>query len=88
MIEYLIRIIDFLARILSLLVIVYVILSYFMSPYHSIRLTLAKIVEPLLSPLRRLIPTVQGIDFSPFVLILIIQLVEILLVRLLRAFLG
>ena len=86
LIAFLIRVVGFIANALTFLVIVHVILSYFVSPYHSIRITLSRLVEPLLSPLRRIIPPLQGIDFSPFVLILLIQLVEIVLVNLLRAF--
>jgi len=86
MIGILINIIDLLAKVVSLVVIVHVILSYFVSPYHSVRITLGKIVEPLLSPIRRIIPSIQGLDFSPFILLLLIQLVEIVLVNLLRGF--
>ena len=86
MIGIIINLIDIAANVLSLLVIAHVILSYFVSPYHSIRITLAKIVEPMLSPIRRLIPSVQGFDFSPFILILVIQLIEFLLVNLLIRF--
>jgi len=82
----LINIIDLLAKVVSLVVIVHVILSYFVSPYHSVRITLGKIVEPMLSPIRRIIPSIQGLDFSPFILLLLIQLVEIVLVNLLRGF--
>jgi len=79
-----INIIDLIAKALSLLVIIHVILSYFVSPYHQIRIALAKIVEPMLAPIRRLIPAVQGIDFSPFILILVIQIAEVILVNILR----
>ena len=79
------NIIDFVAKGLSLLVIVHVILSYFISPYHSVRITLSRIVEPMLAPIRRVLPTLQGIDFSPFILLLLIQLVEIILINLVRA---
>ena len=84
MIGFLINLIDIIAKLLSLLVIVHVILSYFVSPYHSIRIQLARVVEPMLAPIRKIIPTVQGFDFSPFILILLIQLIELLLVNILR----
>ena len=84
MIGIIINLIDIIAKLLSLLVIIHVILSYFVSPYHSIRITLARLVEPMLAPIRKVIPSVQGFDFSPFILILVIQLIEFLLVSLLR----
>ena len=75
MIGILINFIDIAAKLLSLLVIIHVILSYFVSPYHSIRILLARVVEPMLAPIRKVIPSVQGFDFSPFILILIILLI-------------
>ncbi|MEJ5225630.1 MAG: YggT family protein [Anaerolineales bacterium] len=62
-------------QIIVLLVIVSVILSYFMSPYHPVRETLDRLVEPMLRPIRRLLPALGGFDFSPLVLIILVQLI-------------
>lgn len=83
MIDILITIINVLSQVLVLLVIVSVILSYFMDPYHPIRQGVDRIVEPMLSPIRRIVPLVGMLDFSPLVLIIIIQLVFGFLARLL-----
>jgi YggT family protein len=80
-IDTLIIFINALQQILILLVIVSVILSYFMDPYHPIRRGVDRIVEPLLSPIRRIVPLVGMLDFSPLVLIILIQIVCNLLVR-------
>lgn len=61
-------------RVLSWLVIAHVILSYFMSPYHPIRETIDRIVEPMLAPIRQLLPLTGGLDFSPLILIILLQL--------------
>jgi len=82
-IDILITFITVLQQVLVLLVIVSVILSYFMDPYHPIRQGVDRIVEPLLSPIRRIVPLVGMLDFSPLVLIILIQIVSSLLVRLL-----
>lgn len=79
----LIQIIRAIAQLASIVVMVDVILSYFMSPYQPIRRTLDSIVEPMLNPIRRVMPSLGGLDFSPVVLIVLIQLVETLLVTLL-----
>lgn len=71
--DILILIISALSQILVLLVFVSVILSYFMDPYHPIRRGVDNIVEPMLLPIRRIMPTMGMFDFSPLVLILIIQ---------------
>ena len=71
--DILILIVSTLSRILVLLVFVSVILSYFMDPYHPIRRGVDNIVEPMLAPIRRIVPLVGMLDFSPLVLILLIQ---------------
>ena len=77
------RIISILAQFIILLVIVKVILSYFMDPYHPIRRTIDNLVEPMLAPIRRVVPLVGMFDFSPLVLIILVQLLSSLLIRLL-----
>ena len=83
MIGILITIISALQQILILLVILSVILSYFLDPYHPLRRGLDRLVEPMLNPIRRVVPLVGMLDFSPLVLIILIQIVGSLLVRLL-----
>lgn len=75
MILLLIRIVNFLASTLTLIVLADVILSYFMSPWHPFKRALDNVVEPLLSPIRRVVPPLGMIDFSPVVLIIAIQIV-------------
>lgn len=77
------QIISVLSRALTILIIVDVLLSYFLSPYHSLRMALDRIVEPMLSPIRRLVPPMGGMDLSPIILVIAIQAVEIVLVNLL-----
>ena len=64
----------FFFRLLSWLVIANVILSYFMSPYHPIRETIDRFVDPMLAPIRQLLPSTGGLDFSPLILIILLQL--------------
>lgn len=68
---------------LTLIIFADIIASYFMSHFHPIRRTLDSIVQPMLAPIRRLLPPVGVFDFSPFVLIIVIKLIETILVRLL-----
>lgn len=83
MIIGLITIINIVSQLLVLLVFISVILSYIMDPYHPIRRGVDNIVEPMLTPIRRVVPLLGMLDFSPLVLILLIQLVKSLLVSLL-----
>lgn len=68
---------------ISFVVLVDVILSYFMSPYQPIRRTLDKIVDPMLAPIRKIVPPVLGFDMSPVILILLLQLLQTILLRIL-----
>ena len=77
-------VINFIAQLLGLLVIVSVILSYIMEPYHPVRRAVDTVVEPMLAPLRRIIPPLGMFDISPIVLLILIQLISNLLINLLR----
>ncbi len=79
----LITVIQTLATILTILVIVDVIVSYFLSPYHPIRNTLDRIVQPMLNPIRRVVPMIGMFDFSSLVLLILIQLVATILTNIL-----
>lgn len=78
-----VEIVVLLINILTILVIVHVVLTWVLSPYHPIRETLDRIVEPMLMPIRRVLPYTGGLDFSPFVLLLLIQLIGRLVIGLL-----
>ena len=83
MIGLLIQLIGAIQFILVLMVLVSVILSYFMDPYHPLRRFLDSIVQPMLAPIRRVVPLIGMLDFSPLVLILLIQLIGNILTRIL-----
>ena len=81
MIGYIILFIRALSQLLVLLVIVSVILSYFMDPYHPVRRGIDSVVEPMLAPIRRLVPLIGMLDFSPLILIILIQVLSNLIIR-------
>lgn len=86
MVVFIIGFIHLAAQVITILVIVDVLLGYFMSPYQPVRQTMDRLVEPMLSPIRRVVPAVGMIDFSPIILVILIQVVEYLLIRILSAF--
>lgn len=71
------------SQVLTFIVLAHVILSYFMDPYHPIRAFIDRLVEPLLAPIRRVVPQVGMMDFSPVILIILVQLISGFLVNLL-----
>ncbi len=64
--------------LLNLIILVDIVVSFFLSPYHPVRNFLDRIVNPLLSPIRRIMPRTGMFDFSPIILILILQVIEYL----------
>ncbi len=76
--------INSLANLFILVIIIQSILTFVMSPYHPVRRTLDSIVEPFLNPIRRILPPIAGLDFSPVVLIIIIQIISNLLINIFR----
>jgi YggT family protein len=83
--DTLIDIVRLVFELLTLLVFVSVILSYFMDPYHPVRRGIDNIVEPMLLPIRRVLPTAGMLDFSPMVLMILLQFVSRFIVALLSS---
>jgi YggT family protein len=75
------QLINMLSSVISLLVFIYILSTWVFPPYHSFRRSLASLVEPMLNPIRRVIPPVGMFDFSPFVLLVLIQVVAMVLIQ-------
>jgi YggT family protein len=67
------------SQIIIYIIIAHVVLSYFMQPYHPIRVAIDRLVLPLLNPIRRVVPLIGMIDISPMILIILVQLIAWLL---------
>ena len=85
MIGMLILLVSLLARLALLVVIAKVFMSYFLNPYHPLRQSVDRIVDPFLAPIRRFVPPVGMIDFSPLILIVLLQVFSQVIIRLLYA---
>jgi YggT family protein len=77
--------INIFSQVLIVLILAHVILSYFMDPYHPVRSFIDGLVQPLLMPIRRIVPLVGMLDFSPAILIILVQLISGFLVNLLQS---
>jgi YggT family protein len=74
------RLINLLFTVYSLAIIARSLLPWFrISYYHPVMRFLIRITEPVLAPLRRYIPPVGGLDFTPMVALLLLWFVEQLL---------
>lgn len=77
---FLFNFIKFLCEVLTLLIIARAILSWFSPrPTNRLAIILYQVTEPVLSPLRRIIPRVGMLDFTPLVAIILLQLIRYLL---------
>lgn len=70
-------------RGLMFLVLADIVASYFLDPFHSIRRFLDNLVQPLLDPIRRLLPPTGMLDFSPLILLILLEVVGRLLAEIL-----
>jgi YggT family protein len=77
---FLLQLVNWFFTLYSLAFIARAFLSWFkINYYHPVARFLIQITEPLLVPLRRYIPPMSGMDFTPIVALLILWLVERLL---------
>lgn len=77
---FLAQVIELIANVLTILIFIWAILSWIMPPYHPLREALGRIVEPMLEPIRRVVPMAGTIDFSPIILMVLIELIARILV--------
>jgi YggT family protein len=68
-----------LTQLLILIVLIDIILTYFVSPWNKVRQFLDRIVEPMLWPIRKIVKPMGGLDFSPVILVILIQIIGSLL---------
>jgi YggT family protein len=63
----------------TIVILVYALLSFVNRGYNPIETWLGQIAEPVLKPVRRVIPPIGGLDLSPLLVILLFQAVRIAL---------
>ena len=78
--DFLFDFIRILCRVLTFAIIFRAILSWFSPrPTNMLVIILNKVTEPILAPLRRIIPMIGMLDFTPLVAIILLQLIARLL---------
>ena len=87
--EEIVRIVAIVLRVLSIAIIAQAILSFIVPimgdrPHPivvNLNLMLRQVTEPLLGPIRRVLPTVGMLDLSPMVAIIVLEIIRSVLVR-------
>ena len=72
-------IITILEQTLLLLILLKVILSYFMDPFHPFRQSVDRLIEPLLKPIRQVVPSFGRFDLSPIILMILVEVIAAVL---------
>ncbi len=85
--DLLIYLIDVFFTLLNLAILARVLLSWVrVNPYHPAVELLYRITEPILAPLRRVIPSIGMVDISPVIALILLQIIQQVLVAVIRGF--
>jgi YggT family protein len=83
--EFVLFFVNILFFILQFAIIIRALMSWFNpSPENPVARIVYEITEPVLAPLRRIVPRIGMIDITPIVAILLMQVIESVLVSTLR----
>ena len=78
------RFIDILVRLLSLAILVRVLLSWIPIDRNGrFAEIILQITEPVVGPIRKVLPTLGGLDFSPMIAMILLDMVRTVVINLL-----
>jgi YggT family protein len=80
---FIVTVIHRVSQLIIIVVIVQTFLTYFLSPFHPVRQMIDRFVNPMLAPIRRVLPQTGPLDFSPLVLIILVQILDTILTSIL-----
>ena len=81
----LIKSVQLAVSVLNILILLDIVISYILDPFHPLRRWLDSLIEPMLDPIRRILPRTGMFDLSPIVLLILIQILSEILVHVLLA---
>ena len=77
--------VNLLFTLLNLAILARVLLSWVrVNPYHPAVELLYRITEPILAPLRRVIPSIGMVDLSPVIALILLQIIQEVLMAIIR----
>lgn len=66
-------------QVLSFVIIADALLSFVLSPMHPVREAIGRVLTPIYTPIRKIIPQVGMFDFTPIVALLLLQVLTTVL---------
>lgn len=84
--EGLAMMIELFIQLYSLVILARVLMSWVnIDPYSPLARTIFNLTEPVLAPVRNLLPPAAGLDFSPIIVLVLLQVIGRMLVTMLIA---
>lgn len=75
--NFILTVVDWLASALQLLIVARILLSWFQTaPTNPVVRFIYETADPLLKPAQRIIPPMAGLDFSPLLTLVVIQVLQ------------
>lgn len=75
---------ELLIQIYSLIILARVLMSWVnLDPYSPLARTIFNLTEPILAPVRNLLPPAAGLDFSPIIVMILLQVIGQMLITML-----
>jgi len=81
---YLIGLVELIITLITVLLILNVLASFVLDPWHPARRFLNQLAEPILRPFRGLLPPVGMFDFTIMLALIVIQILGQLVILLIR----
>jgi len=79
--KFLISFVLLLLQGMRIFLVLSTLLPYILPADNALRLGIARIIDPILRPFRKLIKPISGFDFTPLVLYMLLILIESLIKR-------
>ncbi|HET6444944.1 MAG TPA: YggT family protein [candidate division Zixibacteria bacterium] len=79
--DILVTVINVLYWALFALILARIVLSWVRIGSYEIRDLIFRITDPIIEPIRRILPPMSGLDFSPFIVLILAQLLRVVLIN-------
>lgn len=74
-----VNIIEAVKNAFLILILIQITLKYVLEPFHPLRRAIDGVIEPLLAPIRRIVPPMGRFDFSALILMVIVEIIATIL---------